>query len=112
VGDLIRALIAAARGEMALPPDIAGQALAALARGDSALPPIVEPLTERESDVLHLLASGMTNKDIAQALIISVRTVEAHLRSIYSKLGVDSRTEAALWAVQNGYASTTRTLGK
>ena len=104
VPELSRALIAAGRGEMALPDPIAGQALAALARGDRADNQPHDPLTERETEVLHLLAEGLTNKDIAQSLIISVRTVEAHLRSIYGKLEVDSRTEAALWAVRNGYA--------
>lgn len=69
------------------------------------LPPdrLIEPLSEREADVLRLLAQGLTNKDIAQTLILSVRTVEAHLRSVYGKLGVRSRTEAALWAVKHGY---------
>ncbi|MBL8093572.1 MAG: response regulator transcription factor [Anaerolineales bacterium] len=48
------------------------------------------------------LAQGQTNKDIAQALLVSVRTVEAHVRNLFSKLGVRSRTEAALWAVRHG----------
>jgi DNA-binding NarL/FixJ family response regulator len=105
VSELSQALIAAGRGEIALPDSIAGKALTALARGGTAHNQPADPLTERETDVLHLLAEGMTNKGIAQRLIISVRTVEAHLRSIYDKLGVDSRTEAALWAVRNGYAA-------
>lgn len=106
VGELARAIIAVGRGEMALPPAVAGRALAALASGKSVGDDddtLMEALTVREAEVLSLLAEGMTNKDIAQALILSVRTVEAHLRSIYSKLGVTSRTEAALWAVRNGY---------
>jgi DNA-binding NarL/FixJ family response regulator len=45
--------------------------------------------------------AGFTNKDIAQTPVLSVRTVEAYLRSIYGKLGVHSRTEAALWAVKH-----------
>ena len=53
--------------------------------------------------VFSILAQGLTNKDIAQTLILSVRTVEAHLRSIFGKLGAHSRTEAALWAVKHGY---------
>ena len=105
VPQLARALIAVGRGEIALPDSIAGKVLTALARGDAADSGPLEPLTEREVEVLHLLAEGMTNKDIAQALTLSVRTVEAHLRSIYSKLGVESRTEAALWAVRNGYSA-------
>ncbi len=102
VGDLARAVIAAGRGEIVLPPAIAARALAALARGGLATDPLTEPLSDRETEVLHLLAHGYTNKDIAQTLLISVRTVEAHLRSIYGKLGVRSRTEAVLWAVRCG----------
>ena len=105
VGDLSRATIAAGRGEIVLPPDLATQALVALARGERELQKPEVSLTEREGEVLNLLAKGLTNKDIAQSLILSVRTVEAHLRSIYGKLGVASRTEAALWAVNHGYGS-------
>jgi DNA-binding NarL/FixJ family response regulator len=105
VGDLARAIIAVGRGEITLPPEIAARALVALARGETADQALVEPLSEREIEVLRLLAQGATNKDIAQTLILSVRTVEAHLRNIYGKLGVRSRTEAALWAVKHGYGA-------
>lgn len=101
--DLTRALIATGRGEIVLPPAIAARALAALARGERAAGALIEPLSDREIDVLRLLAQGLTNKDIAQTLLLSVRTVEAHLRNVYGKLGVHSRTEAALWAVRHGY---------
>jgi DNA-binding NarL/FixJ family response regulator len=99
VPELSRALIAVGRGEIVLPPTLAARALTALARGE--LPPRSshEALTSRESDVLSLLAQGLNNKDIAQSLFLSVRTIEAHLRNIYDKLGVSSRTEAVLWAV-------------
>lgn len=104
VADLARAIIAVGRGEIWLPPASAGRALAALARGESgSSDDLIEPLTERETEVLHLLAQGFTNKDIAQTLILSVRTVEAHLRHIFGKLNVTSRTEAALWATRHGY---------
>lgn len=103
VSNLARAIIAVGRGEIALPPHIAGRALAALARGEPFGSPLVEPLSERETEVLRLLAQGLTNKDIAQTLVLSVRTVEAHLRNIFGKLGIHSRTEAALWAVKHGY---------
>jgi DNA-binding NarL/FixJ family response regulator len=106
LGDLARAIIAVGRGEIALPPHIAGRALAALARGEPVSDDgLIEPLSEREVEVLRLLAHGMTNKDIAQTLILSVRTIEAHLRNIFGKLGVRSRTEAALWAVEHGYGA-------
>ncbi len=103
VADLARAVIAAGRGEIVLPPSLAAKALAALARGEVLQKQSdSDTLTDRESNVLSLLAKGMTNKDIAQTLFLSVRTVEAHLRNIYSKLGVASRTEAVLWAVEHG----------
>jgi DNA-binding NarL/FixJ family response regulator len=56
-------------------------------------------LTEREIEVLHLLAGGLTNAQIAEKLIISPRTVHAHVRSIYSKLGVTSRCAATRYAI-------------
>jgi two-component system, NarL family, response regulator LiaR len=105
VADLARAVIATGRGEIALPPEIAGRTLAAMAHGAPLVQDQVEPLSEREVEVLRLLAQGLTNKDIAQTLIVSVRTIEAHLRSIFGKLGVRSRTEAVLWAVRHGYSS-------
>jgi len=101
--ELTRALTAVGRGEIVLPPGIAARALALLARGGRVEGGLVEALSEREEEVLRLLGQGQTNKDIAQALMLSVRTVEAHLRNIYGKLGVRSRTEAALWAVRRGY---------
>jgi DNA-binding NarL/FixJ family response regulator len=104
VGDLARAIIAAGRGEIVLPPGVAVQALAALARGGPVGPEDpIEPLTDREVEVLRWLAQGLTNKDIAQTMVLSVRTIDAHLRSIFGKLNVRSRTEAALWATRNGY---------
>jgi DNA-binding NarL/FixJ family response regulator len=102
VSDLARAIIAAGRGEIVLPPSIATQALLALARGEPLEAGPIEPFTDREVDVLRLLGQGLTNKDIAQTLILSVRTVDAHLRSIFSKLDVHSRTEAALWMAKHG----------
>ena len=62
-----------------------------------------DPLSERELDVLRCLAQGATNKDIASDLTISENTVKVHLRNIYTKLGVSSRTEATTTAMQQGY---------
>jgi DNA-binding NarL/FixJ family response regulator len=101
--ELTRALIAASRGEIVLPPELAARTLAALARGEVRSGQNIETLTEREREVLTLLAKGMTNKDIAQTLFLSVRTVEAHLRNVYGKLGVATRTEAVLWAMQHSF---------
>jgi DNA-binding NarL/FixJ family response regulator len=58
-------------------------------------------LTRRELDVLRLVAQGLTDARVAERLVISPRTVHGHLRSIYGKLGVNSRTAAARYAIDN-----------
>jgi len=97
--ELVRALVAVGRGELVLPPGLAAPVLAQLASGRPSLQPH-DALSTRETEVVALLARGRTNKDIADELFLSVRTVEAHLRSVYAKLAVRSRTEAALWAAR------------
>ena len=96
---LLAAIRQVARGETFLPPSIAKQIVAVLAARSEPRTQQVEPLTDREREVLQLLAQGLSNKDIAQKLYLSVRTVEGHLANVYGKLRVKSRTEAALWAV-------------
>jgi DNA-binding NarL/FixJ family response regulator len=61
----------------------------------------VEPLTERERDVLRLVGQGMSNKDIATALFITERTARTYVSNILGKLGLASRTQAALYAVEH-----------
>ena len=61
-------------------------------------------VTEREVEVLTLLARGLSNPEIARALVVSRKTVERHLENIYNKLGVSSRTAAVVYAVQQGLA--------
>ena len=63
---------------------------------------ITAELTEREREILRLLASGASNKDIARQLFISANTVKVHLRNIFAKIGVTSRTEAAVYAIREG----------
>ena len=61
-------------------------------------------LTEREREVLVLVAKGLSNQEIADALVISERTARTHVSNILGKLGVVSRTQAALWAIREGIA--------
>ncbi len=97
--ELCRAIKAAAGGQVQLSP----QAAARLVREIRA-PESPEKLTERETDVLRLLAQGLSNKQIARTLNVGEKTVKFHVGNILAKLGVSSRTQAALYAVQLGLA--------
>src|SRR5258708_33028749 len=92
-----KAIKAAAIGQVQLAP----QAAARLMR-EVAAPERPEALSERETDVLRLLARGLANKEIARDLSIAEKTVKTHVSSILGKLGVQSRTQAALYAVRIG----------
>lgn len=98
--ELCRAIKAAAAGQVQLSP----QAAARLMREVRA-PENPEALTERETDVLRLLAQGKANKEIAALLHIGETTVKTHVSNILMKLGVPSRTQAALYAVRIGLVS-------
>lgn len=95
--DLFDAVRAAARGEVRLDP----RAQARLVR-EMRTPKLEEPLTERETEVLTLVARGFTNKAIAQRLDVAEATVKSHVSSLLAKLGVKSRTQAALHALREG----------
>jgi len=101
--ELRRAIKAAAAGQVQLSP----QASAYLVREVRA-PETTGALTERESEVLRLLAQGQSNKEIAQSLQIVEDTVKTHVKHILSKLGVQSRTQAALCAMRLGMLSVER----
>ncbi len=94
---LCTAIKAAAAGQVQLSPSVAAQLVRREPVQQSS-----EPLTEREMEVLRLLAAGKSNKEIALALVITEKTVKAHVSHILAKLGVTSRTQAALHAVQTG----------
>jgi DNA-binding CsgD family transcriptional regulator len=67
------------------------------------MPEYGEPLTDRETEILQLVATGVTNREVAYQLDISVNTVKVHLRNVFTKLGAESRTEATMIAVQEGW---------
>ena len=79
-------------------PGYVSRLLAAYGESAPATPPVaqalVEPLTERELEVLRLIAAGLSNREIAQELVVAVSTVKSHINHIYGKLGVRSRTQA------------------
>ena len=98
--DLCRAIKAAAAGQVQLSPQAAARLLREVKAPDNP-----ETLTDREAEVLRLLAKGRSNKEIAQTLIIGEKTVKTHVSNILAKLNVPSRTQAALYAVRIGLVS-------
>ena len=102
--DLLQAIVDVHHGESSLHPAIARKLIRELNRPTS-LPPSEEPLTEREAEVLVLVARGLSNQDIADKLIISERTVRTHVSNILSKLHLANRTQAALYALKEGLTS-------
>lgn len=95
--ELLRGIRAAARGESPLSPKAAQTLLATRKERME-----VRELSPRETDVLMLVAQGLANKQIAQRLGISEKTVKAHLVSVFQRIGVSDRTQAAVWAHRRG----------
>ena len=95
--ELCRAIKAAAQGQVQLSPAAAARLMREMRQPENP-----DSLTERETDVLRLLARGRANKEIARDLQIGEKTVKTHVSNILSKLGVQSRTQAALHAVKSG----------
>jgi DNA-binding NarL/FixJ family response regulator len=98
--DLCRAIKAAAAGQVQMSPSVAARLLREVPG-----PERPETLTERETEVLLQLAQGKSNKEIAATLVITEKTVRTHVSNILAKLGVTSRTQAALHAVRSGLVS-------
>jgi DNA-binding NarL/FixJ family response regulator len=111
-GELVRAIKSVHAGESILHPAIARKVINRFARaaGRPSDEELIEPLTSREMEVLKLAAKGMTNREIADKLVISVRTVQVHLSNIFGKMGVGSRTEAVLLALKKGWLTLEDTL--
>lgn len=105
---LVRAVKTTAAGGKVLDPDITAKVMVQMTGGRPGGRPAsaqdqVEPLSDRELDVLRLAGRGLTNKQIGQELDISDRTVQGHLANIYGKLAVSSRTEAVTRALKLGW---------
>ncbi|HEX2728186.1 MAG TPA: response regulator transcription factor, partial [Rubrobacteraceae bacterium] len=98
--ELCRAIKAAAEGQVQLAPEAAARLMREVSAPESP-----ETLTARETDVLKLIARGMANKQIGRELYIGEKTVKTHVSNILTKLGVNSRTQAALYAARTGLVS-------
>jgi NarL family two-component system response regulator LiaR len=103
--ELREAIGAAAAGQVRLAPEAAARLMREV-RTPTAPEALAEPLTERETEVLKLLARGKANKQIARELFVALSTVKTHVNNLYRKLGVGSRTQAALYAARVGLVST------
>jgi two-component system, NarL family, response regulator LiaR len=98
---LLQAIYDVHQGESSLHPSIARKLIRELNQ-PSSLPPSKDPLTEREVDVLRLVAQGLSNRDIAARLSVSEWTVRTHVRNTLGKLHLANRTQAALYALREG----------
>ncbi len=103
--ELVRAIKAVQKGEPVLNPTVAMKVVNYFRLNETKVPAAEESthLSERELGIIRLAAKGLTNKDIAENLHLSYRTVEGHLRDIFNKLGVGSRTEAVLHGLKMGW---------
>ncbi len=102
---LVEAIRAAARGEARLHPEVMSKLIAQVAAQPAAVKPAGGlQLTEREGEVIRLVAQGKSNREIAEALVISEKTAKAHISNILGKLGLEDRTQMAIFAIRNGLA--------
>ena len=101
--ELVRAVCTVYRGDSSLHPTVAHKLIHSLQRSSEG--PQTESLTVREIKVLRLIAEGLSNHDIAKKLFISEPTVRTHVSNILRKLHLDNRTQAALYALREGFAS-------
>jgi NarL family two-component system response regulator LiaR len=104
--DIVAGIRSAAAGDAMISPRIAGKLVERLREVDDRSahdpPPVDDGLTDRETEILRLIASGMDNAAIADQLIISPKTVKNHVASILEKLGLENRIQAAVYAVRRG----------
>lgn len=102
--ELVRSIEQVHQGQLTLHPSIAQKLLKELTL-TSHQPPSPDPLTDREVEVLKLIARGLSNQEIAETLVVSIATVYTHVSNILDKLHLASRTQAALYALRQGLAS-------
>jgi NarL family two-component system response regulator LiaR len=102
--ELVRAIRQVHQGQLTLHPTIAQKLLKELTL-TSEQPPSPDPLTDREVEVLKLIARGLSNQEISETLVVSIATVYTHVSKILDKLHLASRTQAALYALREGLAS-------
>jgi DNA-binding NarL/FixJ family response regulator len=100
--ELLKALEAVANGDMLLTSKELVRSLRGISENAAGAKDLIEPLTEREEEVLRLIATGMSNRDIAAVLYIAESTVKTHVEHIIGKLGVSDRVQAAVWAARHG----------
>jgi len=112
IDEVIKAIRAVHAGESVLHPAVARRVIDRFVLPAEKRSPhdALDELTEREMDVLKLAAKGMSNRGIAAELVISVRTVQTHLNNVFNKVGVGSRTEAVIYALQKGWITLEDTL--
>jgi len=112
VNELVEAIRAVYAGESMLHPAIARKVINRFAQSEekSSNGEILDQLTERELEILRLAAKGMSNREIARDLVISIRTAQTHLSNIFNKMGVGSRTEAVVHGLRKGWITLEDTL--
>lgn len=115
--ELIEAIREVQQGNARVHPNIVGRLMAAVAAGqpgpdrltssrDASHPEqVANDLTERELETLRWIARGRSNREIAEAMVVSEKTVKTHVSNLLSKLGVEDRTQAAIWALKHGLGS-------
>ena len=100
--ELVETIRAASRGEARLHPNVARKLMDQVATQPSSQTTSTSDITDRELEVIQLVAKGMSNKEIANTLVISEKTVKSHISSLLSKLNLNDRTQLAIHALKNG----------
>ncbi len=107
--DLVKAIRETSQGKAQLHPEVARRLMEAISGERPAQTPKpasrpkeLEGLTERELEVLEQIARGLTNREIAEKMVISEKTVKTHVSNLLAKLGLEDRTRAAIWALKHG----------